>query len=98
MLVNFVAIRSSLLPFHIIYGHLVYFVVFGKLCGHFGVFSPVLASGNPGVRNFFLPCFVCKSFLAKTITKQNRSEDSFLSQSTSGLPDGLFSNQKSQFG
>jgi hypothetical protein len=49
MFVHFMAIQSILLPFRILYGHLV-----GVFCGHFGIFSGFgifyrEKSGNPAL-------------------------------------------------
>jgi hypothetical protein len=47
MLVNFMTIRSTLLPFRILYGFLVFFAVILVYFSCFGVLYPE-KSGNPG--------------------------------------------------
>jgi hypothetical protein len=51
MLENFMAIRSILLLFHILYGHLVCFVVILLYFCHFGILCQE-KSGNPDARRF----------------------------------------------
>jgi hypothetical protein len=88
MLVYFMTIRNILRPFGIIFGHFVYIV-----CGNLNIFFPfwyVRTKKN-------LATLVQTDSRSKGRGKKKHLDHFRVQVKTEGLPDGTFSDQKSQF-
>jgi hypothetical protein len=105
LLLYFMTIWPILQPLEIFYGHLRYFVAFWYIFPRFGILDQE-KSGNPGEQHrLSLEQTQYVQVLASVVPDLNVSASfrflvtrCFFRLFEPGLPDGLSSNQKSQFG